>query len=79
MGNADLAIIINSLAIIIRGNQYETEGEAVSLAITKYNDNATGLKKEWCLAKEEAPETIDPDFDPEDYYSIKKIEIFKIL
>jgi len=68
MGNSDLAIIINGLAFIIRGNDYNLATEALMKAIEKF-------KNYW----EEARKTADKPEELRDMSEIENINIYVII
>jgi hypothetical protein len=79
MGNLDLVFIINRGAgYVVKGSQYVTQNEALQQAIKQFENEARASIEMWHAAKERDPESVNPDYRPEDELEITSIECYTL-
>jgi len=77
MGNPDLVIVVNNMAYIIKGTEWNDHNEAIQKAMKKYDDYMTEVDKSRIDPEtNDFYESADKDWMPESVNSVKVYEIY---
>lgn len=78
MGNPDLVFIFNrDFALLVSGKEYNSDGDAYTLALEKFEIHATRLSERWHSHMRDGFEP-EEGFCPTSFFEIKSIESYEV-